>query len=58
MTDAEKVELALRRIAADPHAPNWMPYWFNKLADEIFKIGKDPSSAAPKSSVGTREFGL
>lgn len=37
MTDAEKVELAIRRIAADPRKPE-IGYWLEKLADELAKL--------------------
>lgn len=46
MRDAEIVELAVRRIAADPHAPPDLPCWWYKLADEIAKIIKDHSKTA------------
>ena len=40
LSDAERIELAIRRVAADPHAPPWLPHWFGKLADEIARSVK------------------
>ena len=46
MTDAEKVELAIRRVATDPHAPPWFPHCLGKLADEIARVVRDQAKGA------------
>jgi len=44
MTDAEKVELAIRRFAAK-HSDPEVASWFEDLADEIAMVGAKPQPA-------------
>jgi hypothetical protein len=53
MTDKDRVELALRRVA-DRAASNPFGYWFRELADELAKTSRDEQEPLASAQGATK----